>query len=157
VEHKLANMRSLRSILAASFEVDVVIDATKYAAQGQWLDTTFVCDGRTPIIVTAKGQIDMLPGQGGQPAGPNGIVGGGRFGPGGMMAMKGQRIAGAINPQLHGGWLIGKVGEDGEPFLIGDRYEGRPDTEGNLFLTIGPGPWGPSIGTYDVKINRKND
>jgi hypothetical protein len=125
--------------------------------QGQWLNTTFTCDGRTPIIVTAKGQIDMLPGQGGQPAGPNGIVGGGRFGPGGIMAMKGQRIAGAINPQLHGGWLIGKVGEDGEPFLIGDRYEGRPDTEGNLFLTIGPGPWGPSIGTYDVKINRKND
>jgi hypothetical protein len=85
------------------------------------------------------------------------MMGGPRFG-GAMVAMKGQKINGPINPQTYGGWLIGKVGEDGEPFVIGDRYEGNPEREGHLFLHIGPSPWNtPVVGSYDVKIVRKTD
>lgn len=157
VDHKLANMRNLRAVGGASLDFEVVLDAGKYCQQGQWLETTFQCDGRSSIVVTARGQVDLMPNQGGQFAGPNGILGGGRFGPGGMMAMKGQRINGPINPQVHCGWLIGKVGEEGEPFLIGDRYEGNPEREGYLYLHIGSSPWGPAVGSYDIKVSRKND
>jgi hypothetical protein len=75
-----------------------------------------------------------------------------------MMAVKGQKIAGPISPQMYGGMLIGKIGEDGEPFVIGDRYDGNPEREGKLYLHIGPSPWNcPSAGNYEVKINRKTD
>jgi len=52
------------------------------------------------------------------------------------------------------GTLLGKVGESGTPFVIGERYSGAPAGEGKLFLNIVPGPWGgqPAGGNYKVKI-----
>ena len=43
-------------------------------------------------------------------------------------------------------------------FLIGDRFDGKLEAEGKLYLIIGPSPWNcASTGTYDVKISRKGD
>jgi hypothetical protein len=54
--------------------------------------------------------------------------------------------------------LIGKIGENGEMFTIGDRYEGLPEQEGKLYLHIGPSQWNAQCnGNYDVKVRVKND
>jgi hypothetical protein len=54
------------------------------------------------------------------------------------------------------GTLLGRVGENGAIFVIGDRYEGVPGEEGKLFLYIAPSP-NSSIptGTYTVRIMQK--
>lgn len=161
VELSVAKMYTLRAVGAAvrHQEVDVVIDAAKYANAGSWMDSGFESDGQTKVVITAKGMVDSWPQQPGQwmvgPAGPGGgrgmiggnvIIGGGGFVGGG----KGQII-----PQIHGGALFGKIGQDGEPFMIGPRYEGTLDKEGKLFLHIAPSMWNcNSTGTYEVKITR---
>ena len=53
--------------------------------------------------------------------------------------------------------LLGKIGEEGEMFIVGERYEGMPETEGKLFLHIGPSQWNAqSAGQFDVKVSRKD-
>ena len=65
------------------------------------------------------------------------------------------RWSGRRRAQNNGGALLGKIGENGTPFLIGDQYEATPDVEGKLFLQIGPSPWGcDSTGKYDLVIKR---
>lgn len=163
MEHKLTNMRTLRAVARAGADMDVAVDAAKYANGNQWLDTGYVMDGKSTVLVTAKGLVDQWPQQPGQymcgPAGNNngGII----FAPGGGGGMPNPgmkiRVGGNAN-RMYGGMLIGKIGEDGEPFLIGDRYEIKSDSEGKLFLQIGPSPWNcASTGTYYVKISRKHD
>ena len=65
VELSLADMRTLRSLGGSSPDVSLAIDAGKYAMQGQWLATGFQSDGRSSIIISAKGQVDLWPEQGG--------------------------------------------------------------------------------------------
>jgi hypothetical protein len=158
---ELSQMRRLRAIGAQSPDIDVKVDAATYANAGQWLDTKIQIDGRTPVVITAKGLVDPLPQQPGQQVvGPNGMQGAGAmFGGGG-----GRMAGGAIAPgrkigivgQMHAGMLLGKIGENGEPFMIGERCEETPDAEGILYLHIGPSPWGPSSGSFEVKISRKS-
>jgi hypothetical protein len=158
-ELSLAKMRTLRAMGGGSLDTELSIDSGKYANQGQWLDTGYLCDGRSAIVITATGLIDVWPQQGGQfmcgPAGfqqsrngnnPGGAIKGGR------------KIGNVLNGQIHGGMLIGKIGEDGDYFMIGDRFDARPETEGKLYLHIGPSQWNcQCIGQYEVKINRKSD
>ena len=60
--------------------------------------------------------------------------------------------------QFLAGALIGRVGEDGTPFLIGDRHELTTNRDGKLYLHIIPSPWGnASTGTYQVKITPKGE
>ena len=113
-------------------------------------------DGRSTVAITAKGFVDVWPQQGGQYiVGPNGLQGRNM----GMQAamVAGRKIAGPINGQIYGGALLAKIGEDGEPFTLGERYEGTPEASGKLYLHIGPSPWNAqSTGAYEVKIARKN-
>ena len=113
-------------------------------------------DGRSTLVVTAKGFVDVWPQQGGQYiVGPNGLQGRNM----GMQAIMvpGRKIAGPINGQIYGGALLAKIGEEGEPFTLGERYEGTPDAQGKLYLHIGPSQWNcPSAGTFDIKIARKD-
>jgi hypothetical protein len=158
-ELNLAKMRTLRAFGGVSQDVEVALDSGKYANQGQWYDTGFQVDGRTAIVITAAGMIDVWPQQGGQfmsgPAGFQQTRNGG--GPGGF-AKGGRKVGNNLNGQAHGGMLLGKIGEDGDFFMIGDRYEGTPETEGKLFLHIGPSQWNcQCIGTYDVKVSRRAD
>ena len=150
----LVDLRSLRSTETPS-EINVTVDG-RYAAQGQqeWIATEFVFDGRSKLVVTATGQIDLFPqnGNGDQfvstPKGnPNG--GANRF-VGGKAGMGRQRVL--------PGALIGRIGESGEPFFLGDNYEGTPaGREGKLYLQVAASPWSNECsGSYAVKISTKN-
>jgi hypothetical protein len=147
----LVDLRSLRSTETPA-EINVTIDG-RYANQGQqeWLATEYVFDGRAKLAVTATGQIDLFPQNGGgdqfvsTPRG-NANGGAGRFigGKGGRRAMPGS--------------LIGRIGETGDPFVIGDNYEGTPPgREGKLYLQVTPSPWSNDCnGSYQVKITTKH-
>ncbi|MBM3995086.1 MAG: hypothetical protein FJ303_13175 [Planctomycetes bacterium] len=158
-ELNVAKMRSLRAMGAASLDTELAIDSSKYASRDQWLDTGYYSDGRTTITIAATGLIDVWPQQGGGfmsgPAGLQHMRNGG--GPGNPLK-GGRKLGAVINPQAHCGMLIAKVGEDGEYFLVGDRYEGIPEGEGKLYLTIGPSQWNAQcVGSFEVKIARKVD
>jgi hypothetical protein len=151
----MAKMRSLRAVGGASPDVEVGVDASKYANAGSWMDTNYLVDGRSAIVITARGMIDVWPQQGGNfMSGPNGF----NATRNGQPFMGAGRKVGGVNQNQHCGMLLGKIGADGEIFTIGDRYDGTPEHEGNLFLHIGPSQWNcQSVGTYEVKIARKTD
>jgi hypothetical protein len=158
VDLPVARMRMLRS-LGGGRDVEVAVDASRYGNQGQWLDTEYVVDGLNAITITASGTVDVWPQQGGNYiVGPGGLQGrnmGIAFNA--AMMRGGAKLRNPINGQIHGGALIGKIGEDGEMFLIGERYEGTPEQQGKLYLHVGPSPWNnQQSGSYDVKIARKN-
>ena len=51
------------------------------------------------------------------------------------------------------GTLVGRVGESGKAFVVGEQYEGSGAQEGKLYLHIVPSPWNnASSGTYRVRI-----
>lgn len=157
VDLPVSRMRMLRS-LAGGRDVEVTIDAAKYGNQGQWLETEYTVDGLNEIVITAGGNVDVWPQQGGQyivtASGLRGRNMGIAFNA--AMMRGGAKLAMPLNGQIYGGALIGKIGEDGQMFLIGERYEGTPDQQGKLFLHIGPSPWNnQQSGSYDVKIARK--
>ncbi len=140
----IADLVSLRS-LSISGNLDVTIDAAKYgSAPGQWLDTGVELNADMPLRITASGQVDLwVDGTGQYVTGPGGQRGQGPFfGPGGRGGNA-----------LPGGALVGRIGENGETFVIGERYQGNSPRDGKLFLHITPSPWGnASVGSYAVKI-----
>jgi hypothetical protein len=148
LELNIADMRNLRGIGFASLDVDVSVDASKYGNRNrEWMATTFEVDGRTAIDITAKGMIDLAPeNQGEIMCGPAGYRAGPGFGKKGFGGMKGVQ-----------GTLLGRIGETGETFVIGDRFEGTPSQEGKLYLQINPSNYSQApSGSYDVKIIRKD-
>ncbi len=152
----LAKMRTLRAITGPSQQIEVSVDAAKYANAGQWLETSFQVDGKTALVITAKGVVDTWPqGPGQYLVTPNGQAGRGF---GGAMVIGGGRIVGGpVIGQMHGGMLFGKIGANGDIFVIGERYDSTPESEGKLYLHIGPSPWNcQSTGAYEVKIGRKD-
>ncbi|MCI0684732.1 MAG: hypothetical protein L0Y71_21760 [Gemmataceae bacterium] len=158
VDLPVSRLRMMRS-LAGGGDIEVSVDAARYGNQGQWLETEYTVDGINGISITANGMVDVWPQQGGNyVVGANGLQGrnmGMAFNAAMMRA--GVKLRNPINKQIYGGALIGKIGEDGEMFLIGERYEGTPDQQGKLFLHIGESPWNnQQSGTYEVKIARKN-
>lgn len=156
VELSLADMRSLRAVGGAGAELTVAVDASKYATRNAWLATDFQVDGRSTIVITAKGQIDLWPEEAGNYlAGPSGLrvaAAGGALGGGGFGGKKG------VATKMAGGQLLGKIGEDGDVFVVGDRYEGIPNQTGILYLQITPSQYSPQpSGSYDVRATRKPD
>jgi hypothetical protein len=143
IDLKLAEVRAIRWQTTSRPETEVSVDAAKYGSQHeQWLATEFEANAEVSFAVTASGTVDLWPVQGGVgqwTAGPNGQANWGGGMPGRM--------------QFSGGALLGKIGENGKPFLIGEKYSGKPSSEGKLFLRIAPSPWGnESSGEYKVKI-----
>jgi len=139
---KLPTLRSVRC-LSAAFETEVAVDAARYgSAPNQWMDTGFEARSASRLLIMASGTVDLWP----QPGGgamyhstPNGYRGGA-----------------AIGQQLPG-LLIGKIGDDGSVFTIGERYDGPPARDGRLYLHIVPSPWqNASAGCYQVKITPRN-
>jgi hypothetical protein len=145
VELPLAKMDSWRAVAGAA-QGDVMIDAAQYAIPGKWLETSFYADGRSTLMITAQGMVDVWPEDPNQyVCGPNGTQGG-RVGA--------QGGAGIL--QTNGGALFGRIGEDGEIFFIGERFQGVPEDYGKLYLTIAPSPWQcASTGAFDVKITSR--
>jgi hypothetical protein len=134
---KLSDLRSL-NFRSSSPDGELTVDAGKHgSAPEQWLDTGLMVDPTLRLVVQASGQVDLWPqGPGQYMAGPKGYSTPGKGGV--FMA----------------GSLLGRVGENGKVFLIGERYEGIPTDEGKVFLQIVPSPWNnASTGTYRVKMS----
>jgi hypothetical protein len=51
------------------------------------------------------------------------------------------------------GALIAKVGQTGQPFLVGSKHDSNPRGEGRLYLKLEPSPWRVNqTGSFAVKI-----
>jgi hypothetical protein len=141
---QLTKLRSVRS-LSAMVEAEVTLDAAKYGiGNNVWLDTNYEIRQGMRFLVTANGNVNLWPQNGGFTCGPDGFDQNGGFGP------RGQMLPGS---------LIGRIGENGPQFLIGSRHEGTADREGKLYLSMVPSPWqrNGSIGSYTVKITPKSE
>jgi hypothetical protein len=153
VQLDLVELRTLRSTETPN-EVNVTVDG-RYAAQGQqeWVATEFVFDGRSKIVIAATGTIDLFPQNGGGDqfvSTPKGNFNGGA---GVFVGGKGGMGRQRVRP----GMLIGRIGENGDPFPIGENYEGTPGREGKLYLQVASSPWSNECsGSYQVKISTKN-
>jgi hypothetical protein len=155
----LPQLRHLR-VLTDAKETDVLIDATKYANANQWLETNVAVDHASVLSIAATGQVDLAPQQPGNYVcgplgyGPRAKGGGFAAGGGGGFGKKG---GGMLGPQIVSGTLLGRIGETGEVFIIGERFEATPPGEGKLFLHINPSQYDTSSsGMYQVRIGVKN-
>lgn len=140
---KVTDLRGIRW-LGGQAELEVSVDGAKYAVGGnQWLDTGVEVSAEDDLVLAASGQIDMMTdGSGQYVTGPTGTN---RWGGGGG--------AGGAMP----GALIGRIGDNGPIFTIGDGYKGLAKREGKLFLSIVQTPWGRGGGgggvTGAFKVN----
>jgi hypothetical protein len=136
--------------LSGDTKKEVVIDAPTFGGPGnsRWMATGIKLEPHVGVRITATGQVDLLPQQGGQRlCGPDGNGGGMGFGAKG-------RIFNNFNNGQIGGELMGRVGDTGPIFFIGSRHSLTPKTGGQLFLLIQQSPWGcPSTGEYRVTVS----
>jgi hypothetical protein len=132
MQFKLADLRSLRS--SAVSKAEVALDAAQHTMHaGKWLDTGLVIEADSGLSFVASGQVDLAPQQAGQAvSGPEGLPNGGN-------------VSGHIV-----GTLLGRIGEKGEPFVVGKRLEGRTGQEGKLYLQIVAAQ--PATGGYKVRV-----
>ena len=136
VNLKLSELRTMH-LRQQGGKQELIVDASKHgSALDQWCDTGVIVDAGQRIAITAEGQVDLWP-----------------QGPGQYLAIpKGYNTAGKGGQYLAGA-LIGRVGENGKSFLIGERYEGTAADEGKLYLQIVPSPWNnASTGQYRVRL-----
>jgi hypothetical protein len=136
---KVSDLRSIR-VLGGQAEVEVNVDAAKYTSTHNWMDTGVLLTPEDEVSVTASGQVDlMINGGGNMVTGPTGSRQWGN-GPGG----------GGHPP----GALLGKIGDSGTVFVVGESYKTTCKKEGRLYLQIAPGPWGGNMvgGSYKVNI-----
>jgi hypothetical protein len=142
-ELKITDLYSIRS-LSSGGNFDLTVDAAKYgSAHDQWLNTGIDVENEMDVVVTASGKVDLwVDGTGQYVTGPNGY-------PDGGAGFRGVGVPGA----QRGGTLQGRIGENGEVFVIGERYHGKASREGKLYLHITPSPWGnPSAGSYNAHV-----
>jgi hypothetical protein len=132
----LADLRTLRSLSAAG-EVELTIDAARYGTtQGsEWLATEIELSAGMTLSARASGIVDLYPSGGNYKTEPDGQH---NFGQ-----------TGGFTP----GALLGRIGANGVPFIIGSKYNGIPNGEGTLYLRIVGSPWNnAATGAYAVKI-----
>jgi hypothetical protein len=144
LEMQVTKLRAVRSLTAFT-EAEVTIDAAKYSMPNMWMDTNYEVRQGMRLVLTATGQVNLWPQNGGFICGPSGFDQNGGFGGRGN-----QNFPGA---------LIGRIGESGAQFFVGDRYDGTSTTEGKLYLNIRQSPWNPqgTTGSYTVKITPKSE
>lgn len=134
---KVAELRGVRW-LAGGVDVEVTVDAGKHAVANEqrWMETNVEIPAESELHLTASGEVDLNPGNNGQfSCGPNGWQNGG--------------FSGRHRP----GQLVGRIGERGKQFVIGEKYEAVTKEEGKLYLMIGPSPWGANpTGSYKVRV-----
>jgi hypothetical protein len=137
---KLSDLRTLH-MRGSNSDADMTVDSTRYGSDNErWLDTGITLDPLLKLQVTAEGQVDLWP------QGP------GQY----MTTPKGYTTAGKGVTYM-AGTLLGRVGDNGKIFVIGERYDGAPGEEGRLFLHIVPSPWNnASAGAYQVHISTEN-
>ena len=114
----------------------------------KWLDTGINIEGTANLTISASGEVDLRPTAlpGNYISTPRGYtrVAAGGF-PGGVAKKK--------ITTTYPGTLVGRIGANGETFIIGDRFEGPASAEGKLYLQILPSPYEAALGSYQVKIS----
>jgi hypothetical protein len=134
VKLQVAEVRSMRST-AFGGETTVQLEAAKFCDQGStnWLETDLELTGDTPVEIVASGQISLYRG-GGYECGPRGH----------QSYPIGGHFAGAV---------LGRVGTNGDVFVVGEKYYGTPKDQGKLYLRIAASPWsGQSSGSFKVTV-----
>ncbi|HEX2701154.1 MAG TPA: CHAT domain-containing protein [Acidimicrobiales bacterium] len=111
-------------------------------AAGGWTDAGVdVADGYE-LTFSASGEVfDDLEGNPGQSYDPDGV------------ADPDGRHAGDPFRQFDHAALLGKIGEDGDPFLIGSDRELTAEQEGRLFLGVNDGRLDDNGGSFEVDID----
>lgn len=134
---KLSDLRTVH-LRAAGGSTEFTVDAAKHGSgPDQWMDTGVNIDASVRLVVHCEGQVDLWP------SGP------GQY----MTTPKGYTTAGKGSTYMAGA-LVGRIGDAGKMFLIGERYDGSPGEEGRLFVHIVPSPWNnSSTGSYRVRVN----
>lgn len=133
---KLADLRVLNAAGAGN-DRKLTVDAAKFGSvPNQWMETTVTVERGESLRLGVNGQVDLWPQEPGQY----------------MTTPKG--AGNARPPAFSAGSLVGKIGENGATFLIGEKYDGKVAASGKLYLHIIPSHWGgPSAGTYEVKVS----
>jgi len=144
---RMADLRAIRSTATSGNEF--TLEATKYARANDntWLDTGVDVSTDQALELIATGQVDLGPGQPGQYMSTP--IGNGNNGYGPMvMTPNGRQY------RYLPGALVGRIGNEGIPFLAGANYKvARPTGTGRLYLKISPSAWGgESNGSYKVKL-----
>ena len=136
VSLKLSELRTMH-LRQQGGKQEIVVDASKFGSNlDQWCDTGIMLDASQRLVITSEGQVDLWP------QGPGQYV----------AAPKGYNTAGK-GGQFMAGALVGRIGESGKAFFIGERYEGAASEEGKLYVLIVPSPWNnASAGNYRVRI-----
>lgn len=158
---RLAEVRELRAAAAGASGAEVTLDGARHARLNWsgWLDTGVDVSPDSPLEVRSTGRLDQWPqepGQytcgpgGGQAMAPNAPAAG--RGPGGRVAFgpDGQPVGG-----FRSGAVVGRVGDSGRPFLVGENYKAaRAPGAGRLFLLIAPSNWNNDecAGEYKVTV-----
>lgn len=137
---KLCDLRTMH-VRSGAAESEITVDSSRYGSNlDQWLDTGVLVDASLRLSITSEGQVDLWP------------MGPGQY----MTSPKGFTTTGKGGQHMAGS-LVGKIGENGKVFYIGERFDGSPGEEGKLFLHIVPSPWNnASAGAYRVRVNVDN-
>ena len=143
VELKLGQVRAIHCT-HAPHETSIEVDASRYgSATNQWLDTAFEVRSGMRLIIATSGQINLWPPGGGYLCSARGFNTNGPSPPG---------------TQFTAGALLGRIGETGPVFLVGESHDSVPNRDGKLYLHIVPSPWGnASTGVYQVKITPRGE
>ncbi len=136
----LADLRGLRRTLADGSDKDIVVDLAKHGVpQMLWLNTGVELTRETVLEIRAIGESDLYP------------IGGERGAY--RTTPNGSRQWGMSRDQKIPGQLLGRIGEKGKEFEIGEKFEGSPGAEGKLYLRVGGSPWhNVPAGEYRVKV-----
>jgi hypothetical protein len=151
VQLQLPQMRQLKQLHQAG-EIQLALDASQYgSAHGQWMESGVSVETSTTLLIVASGTIDIYPQTPGQYLStPKGY--------GNIALTPGARVVPTpVNLRNYAGALFGRVGDNGDAFYIGERYEGAAGKDGKLYLHIVPSPWNnASVGSYQLKIIARN-
>lgn len=126
----------LSSLRDSEFELDAAVHNGSV-----WLTAKRINGFGEKLSIACEGKIDLWP------------QGNGQY----VTTPKGYTSNG-VKFAFPAGSIIGKIGENGTPFLIGERLDNINTKEMDLYLTIVPSPWNnASEGTYKVKLKTTFD
>jgi hypothetical protein len=116
---------------------EITVDAAQYGSElNQWLDTEIDVESGAKLCISADGQVDLWP-----------------QGPGQYMTTPAGFTTTGKGGQHKAGLLLGRIGQNGKVFVVGDQCDDTPAEQGRLYLHIVPSPWNnASSGTYRVQI-----
>lgn len=122
-------------VFSSAQSSELALDAAKYTGSEEWLDTSMFVDSNMKLSITCDGQIDLWPQIPGQY----------------IVTPKGYSAAGK-GGVFPAGIVIGKIGQKGKAFIVGESYKGMPEGVGTLHLAVVANPWNTlSSGAYRVR------